>query len=139
MSAHGSDNRLREHPSAERNKGPILEVLRRVLPPAGTVLEIASGTGQHVVYFAEALPHLVFQPSDPDPASRASVAAWIAETGLSNVRPPLDLVVHVFAEERRSFYGLERLWGDAPRETVPDEGQGSDVALLAEPSDRKKK
>jgi hypothetical protein len=57
------------------------------------VLEIASGTGQQVVYFAQALPHLVFQPSDPDPASRASVAAWIAETGLSNVLPPLDLDV----------------------------------------------
>ena len=68
-------------------------MLQRVLPPAGTVLEIASGTGQHVVHFAEALPHLTFQPSDPEPASRASVAAWIAETGAANVRPPRDLDV----------------------------------------------
>jgi SAM-dependent methyltransferase len=93
MSANGRANRRRYHPSAERNKGPILAVLQRVLPPAGTVLEIASGTGQQVVHFAEALPHLTFQPSDPDPASRASVAAWIAETGVCNVLPPLDLDV----------------------------------------------
>ncbi len=45
----------------------------------------------------------------------------------------VDLVVHVFIDERRSFYGLERLWGDAPREAVPDDGQGSDVRILADP------
>jgi len=81
----------RRHPSAERNKSPILAVLERVLPAAGTVLEIASGTGQHVVHFARALPALAFQPSDPDPGCRASVAAWIEETGLTNVAPPLDI------------------------------------------------
>lgn len=93
MTVIGGNNRRREHPSAERNKGPILTVLRRILPPAGTVLEIASGTGQQVAHFAQALPHLTFQPSDPDPASRASVAAWTIGGGLTNVLLPLDLDV----------------------------------------------
>jgi SAM-dependent methyltransferase len=91
MSLNARADQRRRHPSAERNRGPILAVLERVLPPAGSVLEIASGTGQQVVHFAAALPQLTFQPSDPDPVSRASVAAWTAETGLANVRPPLDL------------------------------------------------
>jgi SAM-dependent methyltransferase len=80
-------------PAAERNKDPILEVLRRVLPDTGLVLEIASGTGQHIVHFGAALPKLAWQPSDPDPEMRASVAAWIAETGLPNVRQPLAIDV----------------------------------------------
>src|SRR4051812_31768734 len=80
-------------PAAERNKGPILAVLKRELPRAGVVLEIASGTGQHVVHFARELPHLTWQPSDPDPELRASIRAWIAQTGLSNVRAPLELDV----------------------------------------------
>ena len=80
-------------PAAERNKGPILAVLKRVLPAQGLVLEIASGTGQHVVHFAEAMPHLTWQPSDPDPELRASIRAWIAQTGVSNARAPLDLDV----------------------------------------------
>ena len=80
-------------PAAERNKGPILGVLKRVLPAQGLVLEIASGTGQHVVHFAEAMPHLTWQPSDPDPELRASIRAWIAQTGVSNACAPLDLDV----------------------------------------------
>jgi SAM-dependent methyltransferase len=80
-------------PAAERNKEPILEVLARVLPQSGLVLEIASGTGQHVVHFARALPGLTWQPSEPDPQMRPSIAGWLAETGLSNVLPPLDLDV----------------------------------------------
>ena len=80
-------------PAAERNKGPILAVLRRVLPESGLVLEIASGTGQHVVHFAGALPRLTWQPSDPDPQMRASIAAWVADVALPNLRPPLDLDV----------------------------------------------
>lgn len=83
----------RSAPAAERNREPILTVLRRVLPEAGLVLEIASGTGQHVVHFARALPRLTWQPSDPDPAMRASIAAWTADAGLPNIRPPLDLDV----------------------------------------------
>jgi SAM-dependent methyltransferase len=80
-------------PAAERNKEPILAVLRRVLPESGVVLEIASGTGQHVVHFGAALPDLIWQPSDPRPEMRASIEAWIAETGLPNVRSPLAIDV----------------------------------------------
>jgi len=80
-------------PSAERNKGPILAVLERLLPAAGTVLEVASGTGQHVVHFAAALPGLAFQPSEADPGRLATVAARVAAAGLSNVRAPVLLDV----------------------------------------------
>jgi len=76
---------------AERNKGPILEVLKRVLPATGVVLELASGSGQHVVHFAEALPDLHWLPSEPDSAQRASISAHIERSGLSNVEQPVDL------------------------------------------------
>ena len=76
-------------PSAQRNRDPILDVLRRVLPSTGTVVEIASGTGEHVAYFAQALPALTFQPSDVDAAARASVDAW--REGLTNVKPAVAL------------------------------------------------
>jgi SAM-dependent methyltransferase len=79
--------------AAERNRDPILAVLQRVLPPMGLALEIASGTGQHVVHFAKALPGWTWQPSEPDPQMRDSIAAWVSETGLANVLPPLDLDV----------------------------------------------
>ena len=80
-------------PAAERNKGPILEVLRRVLPRRGLVLEIGSGTGQHVAHFAKALPQVSWQPSDPDPENRRSIALWSRAEGLGNVRVPLSLDV----------------------------------------------
>jgi len=80
-------------PSSERNREPIAVVLRRCLPATGTVLEIASGTGEHVAWFAAQLPGLVFQPSDPDGTQRASIAAWIAAAGLENIGPPLALDV----------------------------------------------
>jgi SAM-dependent methyltransferase len=82
-----------ESPAAERNKQPILAVLERVLPARGTVLEIASGTGQHVVHFARALPRLEWQPTDPDGELRAVIAARVAAAQLPNVRPPLELDV----------------------------------------------
>jgi hypothetical protein len=72
---------------------PILEVLRPLLPARGLVLEIASGSGEHVVAFARALPNLVWQPSDPSPEARASIASWLAAEALPNIRAPLDLDV----------------------------------------------
>jgi SAM-dependent methyltransferase len=81
-------------PSAERNKDPILAVLREVLPPQGRVLEIASGTGQHVAHFAAALPQLTWQPTEADAAMLASIRAWIDAPPLPNVAPPQVLDVH---------------------------------------------
>ncbi len=78
-------------PSALRNRDPILSILRRVLPASGLVLEVASGSGEHIVHFAAALPGLVFQPSDPDAAALASIEAWAGEAGLPNIRTPLQL------------------------------------------------
>ncbi|MEO6777236.1 MAG: DUF938 domain-containing protein [Kofleriaceae bacterium] len=80
-------------PATERNREPICEVLARELPPAGTVLEIASGSGEHAVAFARAFPALTWQPSDADPAALASIAAWRAEVGLANLAEPLALDV----------------------------------------------
>lgn len=80
-------------PAALRNREPILAVLRRVLPRAGRVLEIASGSGEHALYFAGALPKLTWQPSDPDAAARDSIADWASEASGANLLPPLDLDV----------------------------------------------
>jgi SAM-dependent methyltransferase len=82
-------------PAAERNKEPILSVLKRVLPERGEVLEIASGTGQHVAHFAKAFPSLQWQPSDPDHNMHGSIARWIEHDRLANVRPPIALDVGV--------------------------------------------
>jgi hypothetical protein len=78
-------------PAVARNRDPILAVLRDILPAAGTVLEIASGTGEHAVHFAAALPHLAWQPSDPDAQARRSIAAHAAQAGLANLLAPLEL------------------------------------------------
>src|SRR5882757_1294677 len=78
-------------PAAARNRDPILVVLRDVLPAAGTVLEIASGSGEHAIHFAAALPHLAWQPTDPDAQARGSIAAHAAQAGLANLLPPLAL------------------------------------------------
>ena len=83
----------RTAPATARNRDPILTVLRRVLPQAGTVLEIASGTGEHAIYFAAALPHLAWQPTDRDPAALASIAAHREMARTPNVLPPLALDV----------------------------------------------
>lgn len=87
-----TDNR-RHAPATARNRDPILEVLRDVLPASGTVLEIASGTGEHAVHFARALPEVVWQPSDPDLDAIASIRAWAEAERLNNLRPPLLLDV----------------------------------------------
>jgi hypothetical protein len=78
-------------PAAQRNRDAILDVLLRHLPPRGIVLEVASGSGEHAMHFAAAMPGLVFQPSDPDPAARASIDAWAEVAGLPNVRRALAL------------------------------------------------
>ncbi len=79
--------------ACERNKEPLLAVLREVFASACEVLEVGSGTGQHAVYFAARLPHLTWHASDL-PASHPGIRAWMAEAALPNVRPPLALDVY---------------------------------------------
>ena len=81
----------RHSPAAERNGPPILAALQRLLPPAGLLLEIASGTGQHAAFLSAGLPGWQWQPSDVDAASLPSIAAWCQ--GLARVRPPITLDV----------------------------------------------
>ena len=85
-------NDPRQHaPATLRNRDFILGILRDVLPTKGVILEIASGSGEHVVYFARNLPSLVFQPSDREPDALQSVAAWVKATRVTNVRAPMVL------------------------------------------------
>lgn len=84
------DNRLNA-PATQRNREPILEVLKRVLPGSGTILEVASGTGEHAVFFAPALPQHNWLPSDPDPQYRASIAAWRKYVAADNLYEPIEL------------------------------------------------
>ncbi|WP_066272464.1 DUF938 domain-containing protein [Hydrogenophaga palleronii] len=86
-------NNLPFSPAAERNKHPILDILRRVLPAQGRLLEIASGTGQHAAWFATALPGWQWQPSEAQAHSAPVIAAWAAEAGAHNVLPALTLDV----------------------------------------------
>ena len=82
----------RHSPAIARNRDPLRAVLQPHLPTRGLVLEIASGSGEHVVHIAAASsPDLVFQPTDPSPAAIASIDAWTAAHGLANVRPALAL------------------------------------------------
>ena len=85
-----SDDR-RSAPHVARNAGPIAEVLHRILPARGLVLEIASGSGEHALHFAREFPKLLFQPSDPEPAALRSIEAWRAEAGLFNLLPAVAL------------------------------------------------
>lgn len=87
------DDRKQYSPSAARNLEPIKLVVLEMFPRRGRVLEIASGSGQHAVALAAALPGVVWQPSDWDATARRSIAAWIAETGRSNVELPLAIDV----------------------------------------------
>lgn len=91
MNAGAYVKRLSE--ACERNKEPILDVLRDVLPSTGLVLEIASGTGQHAVHFAGALPGITWQPTDIEPDFRASVDGWRAEAGHANLLESVHLDV----------------------------------------------
>jgi SAM-dependent methyltransferase len=90
MSELPNDSR-RYAPATSRNRQPILDVLRRVLPHDGLVLEVASGSGEHALYFAQELPQLTFQPTDASHDALASIDAWRAHDGLENVRPALLL------------------------------------------------
>ena len=80
-------------PAADRNKGPILAELQRRLPPTGRALEIAAGTGQHALHFAAGLPGWHWQPTDPEPAALASIAAWARQAPASGLQTPLQLDV----------------------------------------------
>jgi hypothetical protein len=81
----------RSAPHVARNAAPIAAVLREVLPERGLVLEIASGTGEHVLHFARNFPALDWQPTDPDPVALRSIEAWRAEADLPNLRAPVQL------------------------------------------------
>jgi cyclopropane fatty-acyl-phospholipid synthase-like methyltransferase len=78
-------------PAALRNRDPILAVLRTALPQIGRVLEIASGSGEHIVHFAKSLPGLTWIPSDPSAEARASISAWLEAESYTNVLAPLDI------------------------------------------------
>lgn len=88
------DDLRRHYPATARNRDPILEVLREVLPDEGLVLEVGSGSGEHVMHFAPAFPGVEFQPSDPDPVCLQSIEAWREHTEHPNVRPAVRLDVH---------------------------------------------
>ena len=79
--------------AAERNKDAILEVLGHVLPAKGEILEVASGTGQHIVHFAQKLPNLIWQPSDPDPSACEAIESRVLQSGLSNIKDVVSLDV----------------------------------------------
>jgi SAM-dependent methyltransferase len=91
MPSDGGRGDKRHAPATLRNRDAITAVLTEWLPASGTVLEVASGSGEHVVHFAATFPALDWQPSDPDPAGRISIAAWTAEAALPNVSAPLAL------------------------------------------------
>jgi cyclopropane fatty-acyl-phospholipid synthase-like methyltransferase len=98
---------VKQHaPQADRNKGHIVQVLRRVLPESGIALEVGSGTGQHLVHFARQFPGLDWQPSDYDQVSVASIESYRREAALSNVREPLLLEVR------------KRMWGNGQLDAV---------------------
>ena len=91
----------RTAPAVARDRDAVLDGLRRVLPARGTVAEIASGSGEHAVYVAAALPALTSLPSDPDPEARRSVVAHAHGAGVINILPPLDLGTRVAGRPRR--------------------------------------
>ena len=91
--AGGQDPRVHS-PSFARNRDPILEVLRRILPKAGILLEVASGSGEHAAYMAPCLSPLIWQPSEADTALRASIDAYVKDAASPNLMPPVRLDVH---------------------------------------------
>jgi len=95
----------RHAPATARNREPILDVLRAVLPERGKVLEIAAGSGEHAAHFSVALPDIIWQPTDTDPDCLASIDAWAAEAGLANLRPAarLDVVTGPWPDGNAAF------------------------------------
>jgi len=91
MTDHAPEDARRHAPATVRNREPILAVLRDALPASGTVLEVASGSGEHAIHFSAALPGLNWQPSDPDPDALASIAAWRNVQGPGNLLAPIRL------------------------------------------------
>jgi hypothetical protein len=91
-----SPNDLKYAASTERNSKPILKILQKILPKSGFLLEIAAGSGQHAANFAPYFPEFIWQPSDPDPDSRASITAWIKHVNAKNINIPIDLDVTSF-------------------------------------------
>lgn len=85
------EDHRRSAPHVARNAGPIADVLRELLPERGLVLEVASGTGEHVLHFAREFPKLLWQPSDPEPSALRSIEAWRVEAGLFNLLPAVSL------------------------------------------------
>lgn len=102
------DKRLRA-PATARNREPILGVMRRVFPARARVLEIASGSGEHAVFIAKAMPQWIWRPSDPDAAARESIAAWSEAEAVSSVLPPIEIDV------RAPAWGVE---SDAPYDAL---------------------
>ena len=89
-------HQLPSSPAARRNREPIADVLRTVLPEQGLVLELASGTGEHAAFFAAQFPKLRWQPSDPDREALAAIDAWREQAGLDN----FEAVLRIDAEEQ---------------------------------------
>lgn len=89
--AEAAPDARRHAPATLRNRDAIIAVLAEELPVDGTVLEVASGSGEHAVHFATALPALRWQPSDSDADAIASIDAWVAATGAANVSPALRI------------------------------------------------
>ena len=87
----GEGDPRRSAPHVARNTAPIIDVLRGILPDEGLVLEVASGSGEHVLAFARAFPHLLWQPTDADPVALRSVEAWRTAEGLPNLLAPVPL------------------------------------------------
>ena len=122
------DNGRLNAPAAVRNADAIVQMLRDVAPATGHALEIASGTGQHIVQLAAALPGLIWQPSDIDPARLASIAAWADDAPLQNLRSAcrLDATKVGWAEKHANqdvilLINLLHLISDAATQALIDE------------------
>lgn len=124
----------RSSPAALRNRAPILDVLRRVLPGRGLVLTIAEGTGEHVTFFAPALPALEWQPTDRDPDALASISAHLAHAPLPNVRAPiaLDVTEERWPVERADAITCINMIHASPWESTPALLRGAARALEQE-------